>query len=36
MERIDKINKGYFGRFKNNSNTLIVFINLYIKILNNI
>ena len=35
MEIINKINYGYFRRFKENTDTLIIFINLCIKILNN-
>ena len=35
MEKIDKINEMYFERFKNNFNTLIIFLNPCIKVLNN-
>ena len=34
MERINKINKIYFEKHKKNYDILIIFLNLYIKILN--
>ena len=34
MNKIDKINSGYFEKLKKNYDILIIFLNLYVKILN--